>query len=125
MEYTPLIRLRTARQKERWMPRMDRRTFIETAMALGATAAWASSLGSNSNVAWSDRREHFPEGVASGDPDSTSVLLWTRRPYGAQDPGINLRAEIAEDSAFHRVMATAEAPVSGGRTGPAVCSSVD
>ena len=94
------------------MPRIDRRTFLQSAVAIGATAAWASPLASASQIKWNERRDLFPEGVASGDPDSTSVLLWTRRPYAAQTGEKTLHAEIAEDSAFTRIVATSKAPVS-------------
>ena len=32
---------------------------------------------------WSERRELYPQGVASGDPHPDSVMLWTRRPPAA------------------------------------------
>jgi len=94
------------------MPRTSRRSFLQSAAAIGAATAWASSLSYASKVQWSEHREFFPEGVASGDPDSTSVLLWTRRPYDPHDPTQLLQVEVAEDMAFHRIVATAEAPVS-------------
>jgi alkaline phosphatase D len=94
------------------MPHIDRRSFLQTAVVFGATAAWASSIGDASQSNWRERREFFPEGVASGDPDAASVLLWTRRPYTAQDRGKVLQAEIAEDDTFQRILATAKAPVS-------------
>ena len=62
------------------MTTMTRRSFMEMAVALGATAAWGQPLQRGPNVAWHERRDFYPEGVASGDPDSNSVLLWTRRP---------------------------------------------
>jgi alkaline phosphatase D len=98
------------------MRSMDRRTFLQTAVAIGATAAWASPLASGLQIPWSEHRDLFPEGVASGDPDSSSVLLWTRRPYAAQtnvQTGDKiLHAEIAEDSAFTRIVTTTKAPIS-------------
>jgi alkaline phosphatase D len=93
------------------MARMDRRTFLQTAIALGATTAWASSIGHASQSNWSERREFFPEGVASGDPDTSSVLLWTRRPYDSQDAAKLLNVEIAVDVAFRRIVATAKTRV--------------
>jgi alkaline phosphatase D len=57
------------------------------------------------------RRDLYPEGVASGDPDPSSVILWTRRPFesgGRRVPTV----EVAEDDAFRRVVAKASAPVS-------------
>lgn len=93
------------------MTRVTRRTFLETAIALGATAAWSRSFATHSKISWREHRDVYPEGVASGDPDSNSVLLWTRRP--PNQPAANqLQVEVAEDEAFHQVVATAETPIS-------------
>jgi alkaline phosphatase D len=91
---------------------MDRRAFVQTALAMGATAAWGAAVARPSRIARRENRELFPEGVASGDPDSTSVLLWTRRPYEAHGKAQMLLAEMAEDTDFRRVIATAYVPVS-------------
>ena len=56
------------------MSRLTRRSFIELAIAFGATAAWADPFGTQSKTQWKERRDLYPEGVASGDPDETSVL---------------------------------------------------
>ncbi|HET9306298.1 MAG TPA: alkaline phosphatase D family protein [Candidatus Sulfotelmatobacter sp.] len=82
------------------------------AVAMGATAAWGKSFATRSGVPWHERRECFPEGVASGDPDSHSVLLWTRRPPNDCKTAEKLIIEVAEDDAFARIVATAEAPIS-------------
>jgi alkaline phosphatase D len=82
------------------------------AAAMGATAAWGDSSGANSRIVWHERRDLFPEGVASGDPDSTSVLLWTRRSSDGSKPVANLHVEVSEDERFNRVVATAVASVS-------------
>jgi alkaline phosphatase D len=55
-----------------------------------------------------ERRDLFTEGVASADPDSSSVLLWTRASWGT-DEGIDLTVEVAEDDAFSQVVATTAA----------------
>src|SRR5271155_2948021 len=102
------------------MPSVTRRSFLAMAAAIGATAVWGNPLGMRSRTRWQERRDLFPEGVASGDPDSNSVLLWTRRPFigaktGAKtgaNPVVNLNVEVAEDDLFTRVIATASAPVS-------------
>lgn len=65
-----------------------------------------------SQSAWREKRDFFPEGVASGDPDATSVILWTRRPYDTGNAQRHLRVEVAEDSAFQRVVAKAKAVIS-------------
>jgi len=94
------------------MSSITRRSFLGMAAASGATAAWGDPLGANSRLAWRERRDLFPEGVASGDPDSTSVLLWTRRPPSGAKAASKLNVEVAEDERFTRVVATAAAPVS-------------
>jgi alkaline phosphatase D len=89
---------------------ISRRTFLETAAALGASLAWVAPARA-SHVGWREQRGLYPQGVASGDPDAHSVILWTRRPF---DEGARhlLTVEVAEDEAFHRVVAQAKAPVS-------------
>lgn len=94
------------------MTTISRRSFVEMAMALGATATWAKQIGTPSTGRWQERRDIYPEGVASGDPDSDSVLLWTRRPPSDGGPVDELLAEIAEDAEFKRVVARVHAPAS-------------
>ena len=89
---------------------ITRRDFIQTAAAIGASLAWGGPARA-SRVNWRERRELYPEGVASGDPAPDSVILWTRRPYESGGRRI-LTLEVAEDPAFRRVVASAPAPVS-------------
>jgi alkaline phosphatase D len=90
--------------------KISRRSFLKAAAAMGASLAWAGPVH-GSRVTWRERRDLYPQGVASGDPDPHSVILWTRRPY---DQGTRqlLTVEVAEDEAFRRVVAHAPAPVS-------------
>src|SRR5437868_8921185 len=89
---------------------LNRREFVQLAAAMGASLAWSGrAIASRSN--WRESRDHYPEGVASGDPDPTSVILWTRRPYDAGDRH-PLTVEVAKDEAFRHVVATTQAPVS-------------
>jgi len=69
-------------------------------------------LATPSQTPWREQRELFPEGVASGDPESNSVLLWTRYPQTDPNSQAYLRVEIAEDEVFKRVISTADVPVS-------------
>jgi alkaline phosphatase D len=98
------------------MSPMNRRSFLQSALAVGATAAWAGSplpaKLSPSKSTWTEHRDLFPEGVASGDPDASSVLLWTRRPYAADAAPATLRTEVATDPEFGHILATANVPVS-------------
>ena len=89
---------------------LSRRDFIQTAAAIGASLAW-SGRAHASRTKWREARELYPEGIASGDPDHSSVILWTRRPYDSGARHI-LTVEVAEDEAFKRVVAQAPAVVS-------------
>src|SRR2546430_8736396 len=91
---------------------IPRRNFIELAAAGGASLAFRSRLVRASNVSWAERRDLFPEGVASGDPHSDSVILWTRRPPVGNNEARTLALEVAEDANFTRVIAHANANVS-------------
>src|ERR1700733_14304956 len=92
------------------MARITRRSFIESAVAIGATAAWSFATPAATKSLWTEQREFFPEGVASGDPDSSSVLLWTRHsPNGNAD---HVTVEVADDPSFARVVAQSRAPIS-------------
>lgn len=77
---------------------------------MGASLAWVGPAH-GSSVPWRERRDLYPHGVASGDPDAHSVILWTRRPF-EKDARQFLTVEVAEDEAFSRVIAHAKAPVS-------------
>src|SRR6185369_15997823 len=90
--------------------KISRRSFLKTAAAFGASLAWAGPAR-GSRVHWHERSDLYPQGVASGDPDPHSVILWTRRPF-AQGTRHLLTVEVAEDEAFRRGIAHAQAPVS-------------
>jgi alkaline phosphatase D len=91
------------------MTGLSRREFIGRAAAIGATLAWAGPSASSVSH-WRERRDLFPEGVASGDPEPESVILWTRRPFATGDRAI-LTAEIALDPDFRKIIASVHAPV--------------
>jgi alkaline phosphatase D len=92
-------------------PDLDRRQFAVQAAALGAALAFGSSCASTPRTPRTERRDLYPQGVASGDPGPESVILWTRR---APDPGASahrLVVEVASDEAFARVVARGEVEV--------------
>ena len=89
---------------------LSRREFIQLAAAMGATLAW-SGRARASTTKWREQRDLFPHGVASGDPDPSSVILWTRRPFETGGRQL-LTVEVAEDEAFDRVIARVAAAVS-------------
>jgi alkaline phosphatase D len=89
---------------------LSRRDFIQIAATIGASLA-CGGTAFRSRTNWRERRDVYPEGVASGDPDPNSVILWTRRPFDRGDRHM-LTVEVAEDEVFERVIAHASAPVS-------------
>src|SRR5512133_1567332 len=93
------------------MAKITRREFLAMAAVLGAEVAWAGPKAARSKISWHERRDMFPEGVASGDPDSHSVLLWTRR-APLPDPVKDLTVEVALDPSFQRVVSTQKVPLS-------------
>jgi alkaline phosphatase D len=90
--------------------RISRRDFIQAAAAMGASLAWGGRARA-SRTSWRERKDLYPEGVASGDPDPHSVILWTRRPFDDAELHL-LTVEVAEDQAFSQVVAHAPARVS-------------
>ena len=72
---------------------------------------------------WPERRDLYPEGVASGDPDPNSVILWTRRPFADAGAAMCSPSRSPRTKAF-----AASSPMRRRRfpprpTGPAACWS--
>lgn len=89
---------------------INRREFIKQAASCGAVLVWGAKVARPSSMSWNERRDLYPQGVASGDPDPYSVILWTRYPFDQGTRQI-LTVEVAEDEGFRRVIARAKAPV--------------
>ena len=87
-----------------------RREFRELAGALGASLAFGCQH--RAPLRWTLRADYFPQGVASGDPDEHSAVLWTRRPPVAGDVARRVTVEVASDAAFEHVVASADAELS-------------
>ncbi|WP_374661796.1 alkaline phosphatase [Inhella sp.] len=82
----------------------SRRQFVAGGAALLASVPLAACLGGDG----SDRPVVFTHGVASGDPLSDRVILWTRvRPQEASDLGdVLVGWEVAQDAGFAQVVAS-------------------
>ena len=87
------------------MSGVTRRRFVAGVGAWGATIAWSAPAPRSSRTRFTERRDLFAQGVASGDPHPDSVLLWTRASAGGAAPVVPLRVEVAEDEAFEKVVA--------------------
>ncbi|MDE2607293.1 MAG: alkaline phosphatase D family protein [Burkholderiales bacterium] len=87
-------------------PVIDRRRLLQLAAA-AAGSAWLP------RSAWSQprlRESPFGAGVASGSPDASSVVLWTRLVAPELPPQpVTVRWEIADDEGFARVVAAGQA----------------
>lgn len=91
------------------MRSLNRREVLALAAALGASAVFGCAQPRTSRLRWRERRDLFPEGVASGDPTADGVLLWTRYPSVGERARLTL--EVAEDEIFDRVVASAAVAV--------------
>jgi len=83
---------------------LTRREAIRAAAALGASLAWGGVFGCSRATQYRERRDLYPQGVASGDPYPDSVMLWTRRPDAQR-----LTCEIAGDPSFAHIISTTTA----------------
>jgi alkaline phosphatase D len=98
--------------------KLTRRQFLEAAVAIGAGAMWVDGAPRASTLQWQERRELYPQGVASGDPQADSVILWTRyvaakaAPTGLTAVPTGLTVEVALDQGFEKVVATTTAAIS-------------
>jgi alkaline phosphatase D len=85
---------------------MKRREFLERTgwFVVGATLV---AIPGCTDDAKSDPKGTFgfPQGVASGDPRESSVVLWTRVVRGTDTGDVKVRVEVATDTGFSKVVA--------------------
>ena len=91
----------------------SRRRFLTRAATLAALPWLGRATAAETKPKFSG--QPFTLGVASGDPDATSVVLWTRlapqplEPLGGLDPlPVRVRWELAEDEAMTRIVGSGE-----------------
>ncbi len=80
----------------------DRRAVVRLGLGGAALAGLPAGLQAQMLPA-----RGFTHSVASGDPGTTDVLLWTRY-VGTGDAPVMLRAEVAEEPGFGRIVARGE-----------------
>jgi alkaline phosphatase D len=91
--------------------RMNRRTFLAATSSLATAALWSSRALANIVAAPKFAGYPFTLGVASGDPTSSGVVIWTRlAPKPLEDGGmppedIQVRWKVADDEAMNKVVA--------------------
>jgi alkaline phosphatase D len=90
-----------------------RRQFLQAASAVGATLALGVPRAFAKGATWTERREFYPQGVASGDPAPDSVILWTRLQPKPGDPREThtIFLEVARDRDFRKIETRAFIPI--------------
>ncbi len=91
--------------------RVSRRAFLAQASALGAALAFGQGCAHQRRAPLVERRDLYPQGVASGDPAPDSVILWTRREPDQDASTHRLAVEVAEDPTFSHIVATGQVEV--------------
>lgn len=92
------------------MAGFDRREFMKLfAATAGCFAVGASPLPFASRLSRAEASPglyHFPQGLASGDPQPSAVMLWTRvEPIdGPTNEAIDVFVQVAEDEVFTRLV---------------------
>ncbi len=94
------------------MSGQTRRMLLAQAASLGAALAFGQSCAHAPTAARAERRDLYPQGVASGDPQADSVILWTRRAPDAGADRHRLMVEVAGDEVFANVLARGDVEVS-------------
>jgi alkaline phosphatase D len=93
--------------------RVSRRLFLAYGAALSSVPLLGRASWADASPAFAD--DPFTLGVASGDPDSTSVVFWTRLAPRPLDPDrgmpanpVEVRWELAEDESFRKIVGQAK-----------------
>ncbi|MEE4279453.1 MAG: alkaline phosphatase D family protein [Halieaceae bacterium] len=85
---------------------LRRRHFLRYSLALAGSVYVSTRLtGCALNRNAPDLGEaSFTHGVASGDPEATAIILWTRAQSSSLGAPVRIGWELAEDSAFTRIV---------------------
>jgi alkaline phosphatase D len=87
----------------------NRRDFVLRLAAVSAALGGGAAL---SGCGGDDEQPELLYGVASGDPLSDRVILWTHARFAGSDANVVLRWEVADDAAFSRVVASGQVTAS-------------
>ncbi len=85
--------------------KLHRRTILQSIVAVAATTAFGCSDEETTAQQAEAARAYFPQSVASGDPRSNSVVLWTRavdEEHAGGDTTLSL--EVSEDENFGQLV---------------------
>src|ERR1041384_7253969 len=90
----------------------SRRKFLQTSFFVGFAIATKKGWANKLPTLAIERRDLFPQGIASGDPTANSVILWTRRPPVKDSAAKKLIVEISMNPDFKKILAGGTAHIS-------------
>jgi alkaline phosphatase D len=85
---------------------LSRREFIVNVSSVSAVLAAGGAL-SGCGAAWQPPVD-FNYGVASGDPQTDRIILWTHAKYQSSVEPVNLTYQVANDTAFMSVVSSGQ-----------------
>ncbi|HEY1038171.1 MAG TPA: alkaline phosphatase D family protein [Bacteroidia bacterium] len=91
---------------------LSRREFLQASISIGFAIATKKGWANKIPATTIERRDLFPQGVASGDPTFNSVILWTRRPPVNDSVAQKLTVEISTSPKFKKIVAGGTAQIS-------------
>lgn len=97
---------------------INRRHFLKVVASAGAAVTVSTALGGCSSLVRADNADavDFTHGVASGDPTTNALMLWTRAvPKNNAKPVITLGWEVARDPSFSDIVRSGTATTSARR----------
>ncbi|MGO1328966.1 MAG: PhoD-like phosphatase N-terminal domain-containing protein, partial [Idiomarina loihiensis] len=100
------------------MKQFNRRDFLKLFAATGAAVTVSTALQGCASIGKSSERSSvkFDHGVASGDPTSNAILLWTRAvPENSAEKQVTLGWELAADENFSNIIRSGTATTGASR----------
>src|SRR5213076_1463367 len=91
---------------------ITRRKFLQSSLLFGFAIATKKGWANRLPTLAIERRDLFPQGVASGDPTANSVILWTRRPPVKGNAAKKLIVEISTTPGFNKILSGGTANIS-------------
>lgn len=91
----------------------SRRKFLQTSILFGVAIATKQGWAEKQPAHAIERRDLFPQGVASGDPTDHTVILWTRRPPVKDSTAKSLTVEISLTPDFKKIYSGGTTTING------------
>src|SRR3954462_12357583 len=91
---------------------LTRRKFLQNSLFIGFAITTKKGWTNKVPTLAIERRDLFPQGVASGDPTANTVILWTRRPPVKDSAAKKLVVEISTTPDFKKIFAGGTAHIS-------------